>query len=53
MIFAMLPTAQSCYVMTASMKGNAPLVAGITTAHTLAAIVTIPVWIMIITQVLH
>ena len=49
MIFAMLPTAQSCYVMTASMRGNAPLVAGITTAHTLAAIVTIPFWIWVIT----
>lgn len=52
MIFAMLPTAQSCYVMTASMKGNAPLVAGITTAHTLSAIVTIPFWILVITNVL-
>ena len=52
MIFAMLPTAQSCYVMTASMRGNAPLVAGITTAHTLAAIITIPCWIVIITSLL-
>lgn len=52
MIFAMLPTAQSCYVMTASMRGNAPLVAGITTAHTLAAIVTIPCWIVVITTFL-
>lgn len=53
MIFAMLPTAQSCYVMTASMRGNAPLVAGITTAHTLAAIVTIPFWIWVITTFLN
>lgn len=52
MIFAMLPTAQSCYVMTASMRGNAPLVAGITTAHTLAAILTIPCWIVVITALL-
>ena len=43
MIFAMLPTAQSCYVMTASMRGNAPIVAEVTTAHTLAAMVTLPV----------
>lgn len=51
MVFAMLPTAQSCYVMTASMGGNAPLVAGITTAHTLAAIATIPFWIWVVMQV--
>ena len=52
MIFAMLPTAQSCYVMTTSMRGNGPLVAGITTAHTLAAIFTIPCWIVVITALL-
>ena len=45
MVFAMLPTAQSCFVMTASMGGNAPLVANVTTAHTIAAIVTIPIWL--------
>ena len=52
MIFAMLPTAQSCYVMTTSMGGNGPLVAGITTAHTLAAIFTIPCWIVVISALL-
>ena len=50
MVFAMLPTAQSCYVMTASMRGNAPLVAGITTAHTFVAIVTITFWVTVITK---
>lgn len=50
MCFAMLPTAQSCYVMTAAMRGDAPLVAGITTAHTLTAIVSIPFWIEVITN---
>ncbi len=50
MCFAMLPTAQSCYVMTAAMRGDAPLVAGITTAHTLTAIVSIPFWIEVITK---
>ena len=50
MVFAMLPTAQSCYVMTASMRGNAPLVAGVTTAHTLASIFTITFWVTVITK---
>ena len=36
-LFAAPPTAQSCYVMTASMKGDAPSVANVTTAQTLAA----------------
>lgn len=52
MIFAMLPTAQSCYVMTTNMRGNGPLVAGITTAHTLSAIFTIPCWIVVIQTLL-
>ncbi len=43
-LFAAMPTAQSCYVMTASMGGNAPLVAGITTAHTLVSMVTLSIW---------
>lgn len=51
MVFAALPTAQSCYVMTASMRGNAPIVAEVTTAHTLAAMVTLPVWVAIIQNV--
>ncbi len=44
-LFAALPTAQSCYVMTASMKGDAPSVANVTTAQTLAAMATLPFWI--------
>lgn len=47
-LFAVLPTAQSCYVMTAAMKGNAPAVAGVTTAQTLAAMATIPFWIAVV-----
>ncbi|WP_302446146.1 hypothetical protein [Sutterella wadsworthensis] len=43
--FAALPTAQSCYVMTAAMHGNAPAVAAATSLQTLAAIVTLPIWI--------
>ncbi|HAB82427.1 MAG TPA: AEC family transporter, partial [Sutterella wadsworthensis] len=37
-LFAALPTAQSCYVMTAAMHGNAPAVAAATSLQTLAAI---------------
>lgn len=48
LVFAALPTAQSCYVMTASMRGNAPIVAEVTTAHTLAAMLTLPVWVAVI-----
>ena len=44
-LFAALPPAQSCYVMTASMKGDAPSVANVTTAQTLAAMATLPFWI--------
>lgn len=51
LVFAALPTAQSCYVMTASMRGNAPIVAEVTTAHTLAAMVTLPVWVAVIQNV--
>ena len=44
-IFAALPTAQSCYVMTAAMHVNAPAVAAATSLQTLASIVTLPIWI--------
>lgn len=37
--------------MTASMRGNAPIVAEVTTAHTLAAMVTLPVWVAVIQNV--
>lgn len=43
-LFAALPTAQSCYVMTASMRGNAAAVANVTTAQTLVSMVTLSVW---------
>ena len=44
-IFAALPTAQSCYVMASDMQGTAPLVPAATSLQTLAAIVTLPIWI--------
>ena len=48
LLFDALPTAQSCYVMTATMRGDAASVAGITTAQTLAAMATLPVWTALI-----
>ena len=48
LLFAALPTAQSCYVMTATMRGDAASVAGVTTAQTLAAMATLPVWTALI-----
>ena len=41
LICAMLPTAQSCCVMTAAMRGAAPAVAGARTIQTLAAMAAI------------
>jgi len=42
-LFAALPTAQSCYVMTTSMGGDAPAVANVTTMQTLSAMLTLPI----------
>ena len=52
LLFAALPTAQSCYVMASAMGGNAPTVAGVTTAHILASAVTLPLWTIVIQRVL-
>lgn len=52
LLFAALPTAQSCYVMASAMGGNAPAVAGVTTAHILASAVTLPLWTVVIQRVL-
>lgn len=52
LLFAALPTAQSCYVMASAMGGNAPAVAGVTTAHILASAVTLPLWTIVIQRVL-
>lgn len=52
LLFAALPTAQSCFVMASAMGGNAPAVAGVTTAHILASAVTLPLWTVVIQRVL-
>jgi len=45
LIFCALPAAPAWSLMTASMHGNAPAVAAATSLQTLAAIVTLPIWI--------
>jgi hypothetical protein len=45
MILAASPTAASSYVLARQLGGDAPLVAGIITVQTLAAMLTMPFWI--------
>ncbi|WP_282197422.1 hypothetical protein [Turicimonas muris] len=47
MLFAALPTAQSCYVMTSKMKGNGAAVADLTSSQTLLSMLTLPVWTLL------
>ena len=51
-LFAALPTAQSCYVMTASMRGDAASIANVTTAQTLVSVATLLVWTTVIVRIL-
>ena len=46
-LFAALPTAQSCYVMTSKMKGNGAAVADLTSSQTLLSMLTLPVWTLL------
>ena len=46
-IFTALPTSASSYQMTKTMGGDAPLMAGLITAQTVAAAVTMPVLLML------
>ena len=46
-LFAALPTGQSCYPMTAAMGGDADSVASVTTMQTLLAMVTMPLFILL------
>ena len=46
-LYATMPVSASSYVLAREMGGDAPLVAGVITASTLAAMLTMPVWIML------
>ncbi|WP_426954698.1 AEC family transporter [Muricoccus radiodurans] len=50
-IFMAQPTAATAYVTARIMGGDAPLIAAITTTEHLAAIVTLPLWVLLIAPV--
>ena len=47
-VFHALPTAPSAYIMARQLGGDARLMAGILTAQTALAVITLPVWISIL-----
>lgn len=47
-IYAGLPTSASAYVLARQMGGDAPLMASIITVHTLTALLTLPIWAIIL-----
>lgn len=48
-LFMALPTAATSYVMARAMGGDAPLMAAITTTEHLAAVLTLPLWMLLVT----
>ncbi len=48
-LFMALPTAATSYVMARAMGGDAPLMAAITTTEHLAAVLTLPLWVLLLT----
>ncbi len=50
LLFAALPTAQSCYVMTASMGGDSAAVADLTSAQVIFSLLTLPFWINVMLE---
>ncbi len=47
-MFCALPTASSAYVLAARMGGNGPLVAFLISSGTLLSILTLPIWLMLV-----
>lgn len=47
-MFCALPTASSAYVLAARMGGNGPMVAFLISSGTLLSIVTLPMWLMLV-----
>lgn len=47
-LFMGLPTASSSYIMARQMGGDAPLMAAITTTQHLAAVLTLPLWLVLL-----
>jgi hypothetical protein len=48
LVFMALPTATTSYVMARAMGGDAPLMAALTTLEHLLAILTLPLWILLL-----
>ncbi len=45
LLFAAAPASISCYIISRQMGGDAPLMAGIITLQSLAAVLTLPLWL--------
>ncbi|EKE43984.1 auxin Efflux Carrier [Oceaniovalibus guishaninsula JLT2003] len=48
-VFSAVPTAPSAYILTRQMNGDGPFMAGLVTSQTLAAILTIPLVLLVLT----
>jgi predicted permease len=51
LLFQVLPTASSAYIMARQLGGDAPLMAGITAAQTVLALAAIPLVLIVLTKV--
>lgn len=49
-LFMALPTAATSYVMARAMGGDAPLMAAITTSEHLLSVLTLPLWVWLLTR---
>jgi malonate transporter and related proteins len=47
-MFAAMPTASSCYILAARMKGDGPYVARLVTVSMLASLLTLPLWLSMV-----
>jgi malonate transporter len=50
LVFALLPTAPSAYILARQLNGDAPLMATIITLQTLLAMATMPVMLALLTN---
>lgn len=48
MCFAMVPTANSCYILAVQMGGNGPVVSDLTSVQVIASLASIPMWFLAI-----
>ncbi|MFW2133495.1 AEC family transporter, partial [Ectothiorhodospira haloalkaliphila] len=48
LVLAALPTASSAYILAVRMGGDGQIVAALIATHTLAAAITLPLWLLLI-----